>query len=229
VLQAANPHDFERINHLGTRHLIEECQRAAVRHFILVSSISVTYPELSPYALSKKRSEAALLQSRLAMKTIVRPTLIYNDDGGAAEFAALVKHVARFPWVPLPDGGRAQKRPIHAADAAMALAGIPLESVCDGQVYAMAGADIVTLRQMVETMASRMGLQRRVFSVPKRAAQFGARCAQFLFPGGNVGMQGLYGLLQDAAPDIDALRRDLAFAPRPFAPSAASLNKAIRP
>jgi nucleoside-diphosphate-sugar epimerase len=227
ILQAANPNDFERINHQGTRHLLRESHRAGVKHFILVSSISVTYPVLSPYALSKKQAEAALGAFDFSLKTIVRPTLIYDDEGGASEFAVLVKYVAKFPWVALPNGGCAQKRPVHAEDAANCLSRIPMEPICSGKIYALAGQDILTMRQMVEKIAEVLEMKRRIWNVPIPLAYAGARLAQTICRGGALGLQGLNGLVQDAAPDISALVNDLGYSPRSFSPTPSSLSKAV--
>ena len=48
---------FTAINVEGTRNIIAEAARSGVKHFIYVSSASVTYPAPTPYSLSKRAAE----------------------------------------------------------------------------------------------------------------------------------------------------------------------------
>jgi nucleoside-diphosphate-sugar epimerase len=226
ILQSHDKSQFDRVNHLGTRYLLDECLKEGVKHFVLVSSISVTYPVLSPYALSKRNAELALMASPLRMKTIVRPTLIYDDHGGGAEFAALVRFLVRFPIVILPQGGVAKKRPVHADDAAQCLAQIPLAVQSAGKTYSLAGGEILCLHTMVERIAMELHLKRPIWGLPISLAQFGVIILQALIPGSHFSFQGLFGLIQDAAPEIHDLQVDFGYAPRPFQPRMRASHKA---
>lgn len=49
---------FEKVNAGGTRNVVSACQDAGVRRILYVSSISVTYPVLTPYGKSKLAGES---------------------------------------------------------------------------------------------------------------------------------------------------------------------------
>src|SRR5579862_1447019 len=57
VIISHDPSVFARVNRNGTAHVVAEAARARVRHFIYVSSASVTYPRRTPYAQSKLDAE----------------------------------------------------------------------------------------------------------------------------------------------------------------------------
>ncbi len=226
ILQSRDPAEFERINAQGTRNLIAASEMAGVQHFVFISSISVTYSALSPYAISKLDAEAALQASKLPHWTVIRPTLIYDDQGGALEFAALVQYVARYPLFALPEGGKALKRPLHAEDAGSLLAQLPMQSQSFGKTYALAGGQCLSLRSMTTAIAKGLRLRRICLSLPRGLALSAADWADHFRPGGSVGRQGMLGLLQDAAPDISDLQGDFDFQPRGFLPTEQSLRLA---
>ena len=57
VLIVYDPSLFQKINVGGTRNIIDASIKAGVKHFILVSSASVTYAHTTPYSLSKRETE----------------------------------------------------------------------------------------------------------------------------------------------------------------------------
>ena len=105
---------FEHVNTDGTRNVLEASKLAGVRRFLYVSSISVTYPILTPYGESKKKGEALVQASGLDW-TIVRPTLVIGDGGGV-EFNMFRDYVKRFPVYFMPGGGKCLKRPVRSVD-----------------------------------------------------------------------------------------------------------------
>ena len=73
---------FQRVNADGTKNLMDAAIGAGVKHFILCSSISVTYPWTTPYNASKREAERIVREQQAIHWTIVRPTLAYNEHGG---------------------------------------------------------------------------------------------------------------------------------------------------
>ena len=115
VLIVYDPSLFQKINVEGTRNIINASIQAGVKHFILVSSASVTYAHTTPYSLSKRETER-LIKAQSAMNwTIVRPTLAYNESGGE-EFNMFLAYLKKYPFVPFIGAGRSLKRPVHCDD-----------------------------------------------------------------------------------------------------------------
>jgi NADH dehydrogenase len=123
VLIVYDPSLFQKINVEGTRNIINASIQAGVKHFILVSSASVTYAHTTPYSLSKRETER-LIKAQNAMNwTIVRPTLAYNESGGE-EFNMFLAYLKKYPFVPFIGAGRSLKRPVHCDDLMKGFLGI---------------------------------------------------------------------------------------------------------
>ena len=151
VLIVYDPSLFQRINVGGTRHVVDSSIRAGVKHFILVSSASVTYPQTTPYSLSKRETER-MIKGQNAMKwTIVRPTLAYNENGGE-EFNMFLAYLKRYPFVPFIGAGRSLKRPVHCDDLMKGFLAIAGNSKAYGKTYAFSGGEAIAIRDMAKLM-----------------------------------------------------------------------------
>ena len=146
-----------------------------MKHFVYVSSASVTYPRRTRYAESKLAGEALVKAERRFAHTIVRPTLVYEDNGGQ-EFLLFQHYLERFPVVPFIGDGRARKRPVQAQDIVEGLAAIAGNPRSHGQTYNFSGADSVSIRELADLMLARRGQRRRFLHLPVGAV-----------PGGGAG------------------------------------------
>lgn len=213
-----DPSRFRKVNAEGTAHLVRASEAAGVDHFIHVSSVSVLYPWSNAYAASKLESEAAVKGARLR-HTIVRPSLAY-EDGGGAEFMRFVDHLRRSPIVFLPRGGRALKNPVHVDDLVAGFLALPGNPRALGRTYHFTGGGAVTLREMASLLLAHMGRPKPVVGFPLWLGFLlaGAVRAWSRVSGRDsaITVQSLTGLVQDAVPrDPDAIR-DLGYRPRPF-------------
>ena len=131
VVNAPDVHGFESGNVTGTRNVIEAAQKAGVRRFVHVSSLSAREARLSMYGASKERAERLVMASGLDW-TIVRPPAIYGPRDG--EMLDLFK-VARRGFVPMPQReGRASY--IHVDDLArLLLELVPGGDAVSGRIF----------------------------------------------------------------------------------------------
>lgn len=213
ILLSNDARAFEKINAGGTRNVVSACQDAGIRRLLYVSSISVTYPVLTPYGASKRAGEAAVKESGLEW-TIVRPTLVIGDGGGV-EFRMFADFVCRFPIYPMPGGGVAKKRPVRSVDLVKGIAAAGLSRDAVGKTYALAGPEVMTMAEMARRVLCQAGLRHKMLSVPwwlaKRLAVFKNRIG-----GRRVSAeQALAGFLYDAVPDIESAKKDLDYHPEP--------------
>lgn len=204
---------FEKINAGGTRNVVSACQDAGIRRLLYVSSISVTYPVLTPYGASKRAGEAAVMESGLEW-TIVRPTLVIGDGGGV-EFRMFADFVCRFPVYPMPGGGVAKKRPVRSVDLVKGIAAAGLLDDAVGKTYALAGPEVMTMAEMARRVLRQAGLRHWMLPLPwwlsKKLAVFKNRIG-----GRRVSAeQALAGFLYDAVPGIENAEKDLDYHPEP--------------
>jgi NADH dehydrogenase len=152
---------FARVNRDGTKHMCAEAAAAGVRHFIYVSSASVTYPLLTAYGRSKRDAEELVTATRGNGKTrfaytLVRPTLVYDEAGGQ-EFLMFLRYLQRFPVVPFIGRGRARKRPVWSGDIVDGLLRLAGNPVSHGKTYNFSGGEPIEIAELGRLMLRHAG------------------------------------------------------------------------
>jgi nucleoside-diphosphate-sugar epimerase len=203
---------FHAVNVEGTRNVVVAAEAAGVSHLIHISSASVVYPNTTHYSRSKRQAEDIVTACRKVHFTLVRPTLVYDRDGGL-EFKLYADFVKRFPVVPLVAGGRARKRPVHVDDLLAGLLAMAGNPVTFGKTYNLSGGETVTLRELAELMLERQGLRKPMLTIPASLAAIAARAWGMLHHQPLLMEHTLAGLLQDADLDPTEAARDLGYAP----------------
>jgi len=175
VILARDPAVLDAVNRQGTANLVAAAAEAgSVRHFIYVSSASVVYPHLTPYGQSKLAAERIVQGEARLRHTIVRPTLVYDENGGQ-EFALFRRYLHRFPVVPFvgPTSGplAARKRPIHGADVVEALARMVGNPVTYGRTYNLSGSETITLADLGKLVLRLEGRSKPFVALPIAACR----------------------------------------------------------
>ena len=213
ILLSNDADAFEKINAGGTRNVVSACQDAGVRRLLYVSSISVTYPVLTPYGASKLAGEAAVKESGLEW-TIVRPTLVIGDGGGV-EFRMFADFVCKFPVYPMPGGGVSKKRPVRSVDLVKGIAAAGLTCDAVGKTYALAGPEVMTMAEMARRVLKQAGLRHWMVPLPWWLARMLAVFKNRIGGRRVSAEQALAGFLYDAVPDIENAEKDLDYHPEP--------------
>lgn len=213
VIIAHDARVFERVNRQGTAHLVAEAARARVRHFIYVSSASVTYPRRTPYAESKLAAERAVQAAadRLAY-TIVRPTLVY-DAGGGQELMMFADYLRRFPIVPFIGSGRALKRPVWAEDVVDGLARLLGNERAWGKTYNFSGAEPIAMRDLAGLLLEHVDRPRWLVPVPVPVCRALAFLMKRLMSRPALTSSAIAGVVNDADLDPSEAMRDIGYRP----------------
>lgn len=203
--------DFETVNVGGTKNVLSAAKNAGVKRFLFVSSISVTYPDLTDYGKSKLCAEELVKNAGIPW-IIVRPTLVVERDGGA-EYKLFLNYLKKAPLVLLPGGGKCLKRPVRTEDLVRGIALAATSPVAEGKTYALAGSKVLSLAEMAQVSMERSGIRKGVHPVPLWLCSAFALAKQLLLPGRVSARQALAGFRYDAAPEIADAERDLGFRP----------------
>jgi NADH dehydrogenase len=214
---------FKRVNRDGTAHMVAGAAAAGVRHFVYVSSASVVYPRRTPYAESKLAGEALVKGERRFAHTIVRPTLVYEGNGGQ-EFLLFQQYLERFPVVPFIGDGRARKRPVFAEDIVEGLARIADNPRSHGRTYNFSGADSVSIRELAELMLARRGRRRPFVHLPVFLCQAAAVAMAVVMKDPPLSLQAIAGLVNDADLSPDDAIADLGYRPIGVRQGLATVN-----
>lgn len=206
---------FQKINVNGTRNMIAAATKAGVKHFILVSSASVTYPHTTPYSLSKRETER-LIKEQTAMKwTIVRPTLAYNEKG-ADEFNMFLAYLRKYPIVPFIGTGQALKRPVHCDDLMAGFLAVAGNEKSYGKTYAFSGGEAIPIREMAKLMLKHVGEERPFVTLPIPLCRLIAFFAERFQKKPILTWNAIAGVMQDANLDNSEAREDLGYNPISF-------------
>lgn len=153
ILVETRGQPFRRLHTEGPRALFEACARAGVRRVIQVSALGAAAGD-TPYFASKRAADEFLMRYAALSWQVVRPALIYGDDGASARMFRLLASV---PFVFLPAGGRQKVQPVHIDDVAECIMRLLDPGVPNRQCVDLVGAEPVTFREMLRTYRAAMG------------------------------------------------------------------------
>jgi len=212
VLLGENADSFRAVNVEGTRHVVDAAAAAQVGHLVHISSASVVYPRTTHYSRSKQQAEQIVRACGSLNFTLVRPTLVYDREGGL-EFKMYADFVKRYPILPLLAGGRARKRPVHVEDLLSGLVAMAANPVTYGKTYNLSGGETLTLRELAALLLERQGLTKPVLIVPASLGRIAARAWGLLNRRPLLMEHTIAGLTQDADLDPSAAMQDLGYRP----------------
>lgn len=212
VILATDPVVLDSVNHRGTANVVEAAALAGVRHFIYVSSASVTYPKLTPYGRSKQAAEAVVRAEGRLAHTIVRPTLVYDRDGGE-EFMLFVDLLLRLPVVPFIGDGTARKSPVRAEDVVEGLARIAGNRETFGKTYNLSGGESITLEELGRLFLRLQGGRKRFIHLPVWLCRAVAAVLGAAMKRPPLTQYGITGFINHADLDCAEAARDLGYRP----------------
>jgi NADH dehydrogenase len=203
---------FRKINTEGTRNIVDEAKRAKIRHFVYVSSASVTYPRPTPYSLSKRAAEEIVKTSGLSY-TILRPTLVYGESGGQ-EFDIYLDYLKKFPIVPFIGNGAALKRPMYVEDVNAGILAVCGNEKSYGKMYNLSGGEAISMIDFTRQCLKLLGRAHKpVIKLPVWFCRALALLMKLVVADPPLTWQMIAGIIQDANLDPEEAIRDLGYAP----------------
>lgn len=181
---------YRAVNTAGTLRLAEQAAAAGVQRFVFASSVKVhgeattagtpltegmAPAPTDPYALSKWEAEQGLaaISARTGMElVVVRPPLVYGP-GVRANFAALVRAVAR-GW-PLPLAAVDNRRSLVGVDNLVDFLLLCLEHpAAANQTFLVSDGEDLSTPDLLRRVGSAMGRPARLWPVPPPLLKAGA-------------------------------------------------------
>ncbi len=202
---------FQRVNRDGTAHVLAEAVASGVRHFVYVSSASVTYPQRTRYAESKLQAER-LVQAAPLAHTIVRPTLVY-EAGGGQELMMFLDYLRRFPVVPFIGDGSALKRPVWSEDIVDGLLRVAGNQAALGKLYNFSGAEAVSMLELAQLLLAHHDRPRRFVHLPVPLCRLLADICGALLAKPPLTHSAISGVVNDANLDPSLAMRELGYRP----------------
>jgi NADH dehydrogenase len=212
VILSPDPTVFVRVNRDGTAHLVRAAAAAGVRHFVYVSSASVVYPRRTRYGQSKAEAEEIVRAERAFAHTIVRPTLVYDEQGGQ-EFRRFLDYLRRYPVVPFVGPGTALKRPVFSGDVVEGLVAIAGNARAEGKTYNLSGGEAIGIGALARLMLAHHGLRKPFLHLPVPLCRAVAAGMAAVLPDPPLNPYTIAGMINDADLDPAAAMQDLGYRP----------------
>jgi len=212
IIIAYDPSQFQRINVEGTRNMVEGAVGAGTEHFIYVSSASVAFPNASAYAQSKKRGEHIVTSQKNMNYTIVRPTLIYERNGGQ-EFMMFMDFLNKYPIVPFIGRGRAKKNPVYVEDVVQGMVAIANNPRTYGKIYNFSGGEEISIWDFAHIMLKHQAISKRFMPIPILICRLGAFIMERTMKHPPLTRYAISRIVQDADLDNTSARKDLGYNP----------------
>jgi nucleoside-diphosphate-sugar epimerase len=178
------------VNVDGTRNVLTAARLAGVHHAVHISSVAVygdvpaPVDESTPidsdlppgdlYARSKREAEEVargIEEKRGFPVTILRPAAVYGERDRL--MAPALERILRLPLVPLLGPAENTLPVVYAGNVAVAIR-LALGAERGGTTYDVAYDEPLTQRQLMEWMATGLGLTPRFFTLPAALIRGGA-------------------------------------------------------
>lgn len=212
IIIAHDPRIFQRINVEGTRNMVERAAIASTKHFIYVSSASVIFPNASDYSRSKMEAERIVISQKSMYYTIVRPTLVYERDGGQ-EFMMFMDYLNKYPIVPFIGRGRAKKNPVFVDDVVQGMLAIANNPKTYGKIYNFSGGEEISIWDLAHLMLKHQGLAKPFIPIPIPMCRLIAIIIERMMKHPPLTGYAISRIVQDADLDNTSARNDLGYKP----------------
>jgi uncharacterized protein YbjT (DUF2867 family) len=134
-------------------------EQAGVSRIIYLGGLGETGSDLSEHLESRREVERALASTSVPVTTL-RAAMIIGS--GSASFEILRYLVERLPVMITPKWVRTECQPVAVRDVLSALEEVLKMPETAGRAFDVGGADVMTYREIMQTMARALGLRRRL-------------------------------------------------------------------
>ena len=212
IIIAHDPVLFEKININGTRNMVKGAASAGVKHFIVVSSVSVVYPHTTPYSTSKRVGERIVKEQKQMQYTIIRPSLAYERNGGQ-EFLVYLEYLKKYPIVPFIGRGRALKNPVHVDDVIQGFIAVAGNEKSFGKTYNFTGGEEINIWDLGHLMLKHQGIKKPFIPIPVWLCKLSSVLMGMVMKRPPLTWNVIAGITQDANLDHSSATEDLGYTP----------------
>ncbi|MGQ9650644.1 MAG: SDR family oxidoreductase [Phycisphaerae bacterium] len=156
--------DYRERDRLLAQGFAKAAEAAGLERIIYLGGLGETGDRLSEHLASRREVEAALASGRVPV-TVFRAAMIIGS--GSVSFEILRYLVERLPIMITPRWVSTEAQPIAIRNVLHYLVACLNEPATIGRTFDIGGPDVMTYRQIMQTMAQALGLRKRlVIPVP---------------------------------------------------------------
>jgi uncharacterized protein YbjT (DUF2867 family) len=169
---------IEELNAMATLRLVRGAERAGAKRFLFASAMNASLQSPTRFfrakALARKAVEASELET-----TVFAPSIVYTPGD---PWLTLLDRLAHLPAVPVAGSGDARFQPIWAEDVADCLVAAldrgPGPSDNGRRAFELAGPEVLSYDDIVETALRPAGRRKPLLHVPMPAVRSGLRALE---------------------------------------------------
>lgn len=178
IISEAGEQTLENVHLRLTENIVSAAKLAGVKRFVHMSALGTRANAVARYHKTKWAAEEIVRGSGLDW-TIFRPSIIYGPGDG---FVNLFARIAKLsPVMPLIGGGGSKFQPISVANVARGFVSSLAEPRAPGKTFDLGGDEVLTLRQIVDTILTVTHRRRLKLPLPFAVARVQAALAEFFF------------------------------------------------
>jgi len=175
ILAPGGQQTFDAVQTRGAE-TVAKAAAAVGASMVHVSAIGADESSPSHYARAKATGEKAVLAA-FPSTVIMRPSIVFGpEDQFTNRFAALARMA---PALPLIGGGITKMQPVYVGDVATAVADAVDGKARPGTTYELGGPEVLTFREIIETILEITDRKRALVSLPFGLAKLQALFLQF--------------------------------------------------
>ena len=172
---------------------------SGVERLIHVSGIGADPASSSPYIASRGRAEIAVRQG-FPGAILIRPAVMFGPND--VFLTTLARLLRILPVYPMFGRGETKLQPVYVEDVAEGIARVLSGARGSVASYEFAGARVYTYKELVRTIADRIGARPRLVPLPFALWRILALGAEFL-PGSPLTRNQVALLQRDNVPSVD--------------------------
>jgi len=164
----------DRVHRRGTEVLLDVAAEAGVDRFVQLSALGADPNGPTHYIRAKGRADEAVRDADLD-HVILQPSVVFGDGGEFVYFTKRLKEIFApgVPVYPLPGGGRNRFQPIWVGDLVPMVADAVVDPEHAGETYELGGPDVLSLREITDTVFDAEGQSVSVVPLPMGLAKVG--------------------------------------------------------
>jgi NADH dehydrogenase len=193
---------YDRYDRQGTEHLLAAAAKAGVSRYFYVSGAGADKDSDKSWYRAKGAAEAAVIGSGMTWAAL-RPSWAYGPEDRALNRLAAIAR--RSPVVPQLGIAPQRIQPVSVDDISLAVRRTFDRDDAWGRVFEIGGPDVMTMKEVMQTMLDVIGKRRVIVPIPKWLAQLGT-APLVVLPKPPMTPQGIEFATQDGIVDTSDLQ-----------------------
>lgn len=170
ILYPTKRQKFDAVQREGAERVARLCASRGISNLVHVSAIGADAESDIPYVRTKGEAEQAVLK-HVPNAVILRPSVVFGpEDEFFNRFAQMASISPILPVIK----GETRFQPVYVSDVAEAIVRAVDGKAQAGATYELGGPDIISMREVLETVKRETGRQRFLVTVPDWIARIQA-------------------------------------------------------